>query len=265
MTESQPNQEINKTQENPLTFEEKQKIINQFLSDLKSIDLKKETIENLSTYVISQIKTYNENIIFELFQIIESESHFLPRLEYLYLINDIIDKSKDINQLQINKIFSYIKNICFYSYLTLNDNFTKKVKELVELWEQKEIFNNNKIKELKFALKMQLEPELSEDKNEIGYLMNLYNNGLIKFDQNLINFSKELNSLERNNGNKNRKSLLKMEKDIFTKQFKIYGSQIQHLKEIDKILDKIKIFNEVETNAKNNNDNKKEENEDNNE
>ena len=76
--------------------------------------------------------------------------------------------------------------------------------------------------------------------------MNLYNNGTIKFDQNLINFSKELNALDRNKDNKNRRNLLKLEKDIINKQFKIYNSQIQHLKEIDKILDKIKTFNELE-------------------
>ena len=50
-----------------------------------------------------------------------------------------------------------------------------------------------------------------------------------------------------------------MEKDIITKQFKIYSSQIQHLKEIDKILEKIKIFNEVETVKDQNQNNEEEE------
>ena len=176
----------------------------------------------------------------------ESESHFTPRLEYLYLINDLLDKYKDINPSQINKIFPYIKNICLYSYTTLNDNFTSKVKELITLWEKKEIFNKNKIKELKFFLKMQLEPELSNDEDEIPFILNLYNNGNIKFDQNMIGFSKELNALEKNKDNKNRRNILKIEKDIIHKQFKIYNSEIQHLKDIDKILDKIKTFNELQ-------------------
>ena len=251
MAESQNAQE-NKTKEVQITSEEKLKIINIFHSDLKNIDLKKETIERLSSYVQEQISKYGDQIIFEIFQILESESNFTPRLEYL--INDIIEKNKNnTNSFQTNKIYPYIKNICLYSYITLNDNFTNKVKELINLWEKKEIFNTNKIKELKFNLKMELEPELTEDKDEINFLINLNNNGSIKLEQNLINFSKELNALEKNKDNKNRKTLLKMEKDIINRQLKIYSSQIQHLKDIDKILDKIKTFNELESGNDNNN------------
>ena len=252
MSESQNDIE-NKVQEVQITTEEKLKIINAFHSDLKNIDLKKETIERLSTYIQEQITKYGDKIIFEIFQILESESNFTPRLEYLYLINDIIEKNKNNNSFQTNKIFPYVKNICLYSYTTLNDNFTTKVKELINMWEKKEIFNLENIKELKFELKMQLEPELTEDKEEINYLINLSNNGSIKLEQNLINFSKELNILEKTKENKNRKTLLKMEKDIITRQFKIYNTQIQHLKDIDKILDKIKTFNELESGNDTNN------------
>ena len=254
MAESQTNQEIK------ITSEEKLKIITTFHNDLKGIDLKKETIEKISNYIKEHISKYGEQIVFEIFQIIESESQITPRLEYLYLINDIIDKYKEINQSQMNKIFSYIKNICSYSYTTLNDNLTNKVKDLISLWEKKEIFNKNKINELKFDLKMKLEPEISDNKEEINYLMNLYNNGNIKFDQNLINFSKELYALDKNKDNKNRRNLLKLEKDIINKQFKIYNSQIQHLKEIDKILDKIKTFNELEEDENNQNNKKEDQN-----
>ena len=66
----------------------------------------------------------------------------------------------------------------------------------------------------------------------------------------MIGFSKELNALEKNKDNKNRRNILKIEKDIIHKQFKIYNSQIQHLKEIDLILDKIKTFNEMESSSK---------------
>ena len=254
MAESQINNE-NKIDNNQITSEEKLKIITNFHNDLKTIDLKKETIEKISTFIQDQISKYGESIIFDIFQIIESESYITPRLEYLYLINDLIDKYKEINPSQINKVFPYIKNICSFSYAILNENLNKKVKELIDLWEKKEIFNINKIKELKFDLKMELEPELSDDKDEINYLINSYNNGNIKLDQNLINFSKELNILEKTKDNKNRRIILKMEKDIINKQFKIYNAQIQHLKDIDKILDKIKTFNELENENNNQNEN----------
>ena len=240
------NNNNNNKESDILTLEEKLNIINHFHSELKNIDMKQETIERISTYIQEKIEKYGDNIAFEIFQILESETHFTPRLEYLYVINDIIHKYKDIKPNQVNKIFPYIKNICCYSYTTLNENLNAKIKELIELWKTKELFSQSKIKELKFELKMQVEPELTEDKDEINFLLNLYNNGNIKFDQNLINFSKELETLERTKDNKHRKTLLKMEKDIITKQFKIYNSQIQHLKEIDSILDKIKTFNELE-------------------
>ena len=258
MSESQLNQnQNNKTKEIQITSEEKLKIITSFHQDLKNIDLKKITIEKISNTIQEQISKYGDQITFEIFQIIESESQITPRLEYLYLINEIIEKYKEF-QININKIFPYIKNICLFSYITLNENLTTKVKELINLWEKKEILSSNKIRELKFYLKIQLEPEFSENKEEINFLINLYNNGYIKFDQNLINFSKELNMLEKTKDNKNRRNLLKMEKDIINKQLKIYNSQIQHLKEIDKILDKIKTFNELE-NAGNNKENDKNE------
>ena len=259
MSESQINQN-NNTKEIQITSEEKLKIITSFHTDLKNIDLKKETIEKISNDIQEQMSKYGDQIIYEIFQILESESQITPRLEYLYLINDIIEKYKEF-QININKIFPYIKNICLYSYTTLNENLTLKVKELIELWEKKQILNSNKIKELKFYLKIQLEPEFSENKEEINFLINLYNNGYIKFDQNLINFSKELNVLEKTKDNKNRRNLLKMEKDIINKQLKIYNSQIQHLKEIDKILDKIKTFNELENEGNNNQIDKNEDNE----
>ena len=244
-------QTINNKNKEPLTLtlEEKLNIINHFHKDLKDIDLKQETIEKISTYVGENIEKDGDYLTYEIFQILESETHYTPRLEYLYVINDIINKYKDLKQSKINQIFPYIKNICCYSYTTLNDNFKEKIKELINLWKTKEIFSQTKMKELEFELKMEIEPEITDDKDEINYLLNLYNNGNVKFDQNLINFSKELEILDRTKDNKHRKTLLKMEKDIITKQFKIYNSQIQHLKEIDLILDKIKTFNEMESSS----------------
>lgn len=251
-------QTTNKKEEDILTMEEKLNIINNFHNELKNIDLKQETIERISTYIREKIEKYGDLLIFEIFQILESETHFTPRLEYLYVIDDIINKYKDIKQNQINKIFPYIKKICCYSYMTLNENFKEKINELINLWRTKQIFSQTKMKELEFELKMEIEPELTDDKEETNYLLNLYNNGNLKFDPNLISFSKELEILERTKDNKYRKNLLTKEKDIITKQFKIYNSQIQHLKEIDLILDKIKTFNEMENTTQKDKDTEKE-------
>ena len=238
---------INNKEKESITLEEKMNIINNFHKDIKEINLKEDTITKISSYIYDSIEKYGEYIGFELFQIIESETYISPRLEYLYVINDVITKYQEENKVIINKLFPYIKEICCCSFKALNNNFREKIIELLKLWKEKEIFSESKMKILEFETKIGLEPELNgEDKEEIFYFCNLCNKGSIKFDQNFIGFSKELDMLERTKNNKHRKNLLKMEKDIILKQLKIYNSQVQKLKEIDMLLDKIKTFNELE-------------------
>lgn len=243
-----------------LSTEEKLKIITEFQDNLKSIDLKQETIERISLFARENILKYSEQITPELLQVIDSEAHFTPRLEYLYVINDLLQNLLSNKDPKINieknsiliQIFPYIKNICSCSYLTLNETFREKIRELIKLWENMKIFPNEWIKELKFELNMLIEPELSDDKDEENFLINLVNNGKIIIDQNLVEFSKVMEELDRTKDNKYRKTLLRMEKDIIGRQMRVYNNHIQQLKEIDLLLDKIKTFNEFE-NAEDNN------------
>lgn len=281
-------QEDNNSNQNQITdlsTEEKLQIINQFQTDLKSIDLKQETIERVSSFAQDKIIKYGSSITPELFQVIDSESHFSPRLEYLYIINDLLqnllqpsrDKENQPNQVLnedkenqstninltieqknnlIYQIFPYVKNICGYSYSTLNETFREKIRELLKLWESSKIFPTEWMKELNFQLNMLIEPKLSQDKDEENYLINLVNNGKIKIDQNLIDYTKVMEDLERTKDNKHRKNLLIMERDLIAKQMRIYSLHVQQLKKIDLILDKIKTFNEFENNSLNEDDNK---------
>ena len=236
----------------PLSQEEKLKIIDYFYSELKNISLKGESIEKLSLYMLDKIYKYGKNLTAELFQLLDSESHFTPRLEYLYLINDIIgninlkDKFKDIKDEVYKKIFPYIESVCCYSYSTLNENFRKKIDELIKLWKETKIFEENKIKELEFKLKILIEPKINNDQSEIDFILNMDNTGKIKVEKNLIDLAREIESLNRTKDNKYRKALLKLEKDAIKRELKIHNSYVQQLKEIDSILDKINTFNELE-------------------
>lgn len=259
-----------------LTTEEKLQIINQFQAELKSIDIKQETIEKVSSYAQDKILKHGSSITPELFQVLDSESHFTPRLEYLYVINDLLqnllsnekdnkenketNRNKEVQSINLNEnqkkqilfqISPYIKSICVCSYSTLNETFREKIRELLTLWEGLKIFPTEWMKELKFELNILIEPKLSEDKEEVNYLINLVNDGKIKVEQNLIDYSKVMEELDRTKDNKYRRNLLKMEKDLIAKQMRVYNLHVQQLKEIDSILEKIKTFNEFENSCEN--------------
>ena len=72
------------------------------------------------------------------------------------------------------------------------------------------------------------------------YLMNLVNFGNFRIEQSLIDYSRAMESLNRNKDNFQRKKVLKLQKDLIQKQLRIYNSHVQQLKEINLLLNKIK-------------------------
>ena len=67
----------------------------------------------------------------------------------------------------------------------------------------------------------------------------MVNYGEIKIDQALIDYSRQLETLDRNKDNKQRKNMLKMEKELIQKQMKLYQTHIQQLKDINMLINKI--------------------------
>ena len=66
------------------------------------------------------------------------------------------------------------------------------------------------------------------------------NYGGFRIEQNLIDFSKQYEALDRTKDNKQRKNMLKTEKDLIQRQLRMYNTHIQQLKEINLLLNKIK-------------------------
>ena len=229
---------------------DKADILSLISKDLQNINMQKITIENLSSNICDKIFKYRNLIVEDIFQLIYDINHFLPKLEYLCLINEIItrnlgfDKSElEFNNIMIllnKKLFPYIKGICSDIFYGLDRYYHDAVLFYLKEWENNKHFKPDFIKEIKFELMMRTDPEISGNKEEINYLKNLVNCGGFKIEQGLIDFSRQYEALQRNKDNIQRKIKLKIEKDLIQKQVRMYNTHIQQLKEINLLLNKIK-------------------------
>ena len=232
---------------------DKNEILTSIQKRLQKINMQKITIENLSSNICDKIYKYRNLIIDDLFQLIYEINHYNPKVEYLCLINDILSKNfgMDKNEKDFNKIlailkkifFPYIKGICCDLVFGLDRYFQEAVKFYINEWEKNKYFQSQYIKEIKFELKMRNDPEISGSKQEIDFLKSLVNCGGFNIEQNLIDFSRHYEALERNKDNKKRKQMLKIEKELIQKQMKMYQTHIQQLKDVNMLISKIKECN----------------------
>ena len=137
------------------------------------------------------------------------------------------------------KVFPYIKAICSDLNYQLSKIYKENVNYFVNEWKKNKYFTNEFIREIRFEIKMRDSPDISGTKHEINSLQNMVNYGEIKIDQALIDFSRQWETLNRNKDNKQRRNMLKMERELIQKQMKLYQTQIQQLKDINMLINKI--------------------------
>ena len=228
---------------------DKNEIITFIQNSLLKINIQKITIENISSYICDKIYKYRKLIILDIFQLIYDINHYKPKIEYLCLLNEImthnfgIDKTeKDflvILEIIKKKVFPYIKAICTDLNYQLSKIYKENVNYFVNEWKKNKYFTNEFIREIRFEIKMRDSPDISGTKHEINSLQNMVNYGEIKIDQALIDFSRQWETLNRNKDNKQRRNMLKMERELIQKQMKLYQTQIQQLKDINMLINKI--------------------------
>jgi hypothetical protein len=242
---------------------DKGEILSRLQSLLESITIEKAKIENVSSFICDKIYKYRNLILVDVFSLIFALNHAEPKVEYLCVINEILKNNFGLEQNEVffEKISQIFKKIIFpYAkgiLLDLNNSLIqlnqKNVTFFLNEWEKNNFFSNEFIKEIKFELKFWNEPNITGNEKDAKYLMNLVNFGAFKIEQNLIDFSRAMDTLNRNKDNIQRKNMLKLEKDLIQKQLKIYSTHLQQLKEIDLLLDKIKEHPELLVTEKNNN------------
>ena len=243
---------------------DKGEILSRLQSLLESITIEKDKIENVSSFICDKIYKYRNLILVDVFSLIFALNHAEPKVEYLCVINEILKNNFGLEQNEVffEKISQIFKKIIFpYAkgiLLDLNNSLIqlnqKNVTFFLNEWEKNNFFSNEFIKEIKFELKFWNEPNITGNEKDAKYLMNLVNFGAFKIEQNLIDFSRAMDTLNRNKDNIQRKNMLKLEKDLIQKQLKIYSTHLQQLKEIDLLLDKIKEHPELLVTEKNKNE-----------
>ena len=229
---------------------DKSDILSQLQSFLANINLVQEKIQNISSFICDKIFKYRKLILEDIFTLIFSFNHEEPKVEFLCLITEILknnfglDKadlfSEKISNIFKKIIFPYAKGVCLDMYSTLFPLFQENVYYFLNEWEKNNYFRSDYIKIIKFELKFWNEPNITGNEKEAKYLINLVNFGEFKIEQNLIDFSKTVEALERKKDNFHRKNMLKLEKELLEKQVKIFNTHLQQLNEIDTLLDIIK-------------------------
>ncbi len=229
---------------------DKKELIGDIQNGLQNINLQQITIETISSNICDKIYKYRNLIIDDIFQLIYEFNHFNPKVEFLCLINEIITRNFGIDTTEADfqniltlikkKLFLYIKGICCDLFLDLDRYYQNNVMHFLNEWDKKKFFKSEYIKEIKFELKMRNNPEISGHRDDINFLKNLVNCGGFKIEQNMIDFSKQVEALHRTKDNQQRKIMLKMDKDLIQRQLRMYNTHVQQLKELNLLLNKIK-------------------------
>ena len=233
-----------------LISSDKSDILLKLQSLLEAINLEKEKIENISSFICDKIYKYRNLISEDIFSLIFSFNHIEPKIEFICLINEILKNNFGLDKNEIycdkiskkkKKIFSpYIQGVCQDLYITLVPMNQQNVYFFLNEWEKNNLLGGDLIKEIKFIMKFMNEPNITGSEKDAKHLLNLVNCGNFKIEQNLIDFSRSLEALNRNKDNFRRKNMLKIEKDLIQKQIRIYNTHMQQLKEINLLLHKIK-------------------------
>lgn len=229
---------------------DKKELLQDIEIGLKNINLQQATIQNISSNICDKIYKYRNLIVEDIFQLLYVINNSNPRVEFLCLINEIlahnfgIDSTEaDFNNILIvlkKKLFMYIKGICCDIYLELDKYLQTAVTHYMKEWEKNNYLKSEYIKEMNFELKMRNNPEISSNKDELSILKNMVNSGEFKIEQNMIDFSKQIEALERTKDNQQKRNMLKMYKDLIQKQEKMFKTHVQQLKVLHVLLNKIK-------------------------
>lgn len=238
--------ELNFKKERIPTEEEIQRIYSNYYRDLNNIDNKKRIIMDLTDKACNIYYTYKSYIFPDILQAILDQANFTKKLEFLFLIIEIIKKLyKDkinykIDKEEFNGYFLYVKEICRCFFYSFNDEYTKTIKSALNDLKKSNIYPGEYIDDLIMELRLTTEPRINDNDKDKKSLSNLVNNDNLKIDYEMINLYKDIDDLKRTNNNNNRRKLIKNENDMIEKQMKLYS---ENLKQIGCLNELIEICN----------------------
>ena len=237
------NEEINNIKGEKQSEKEIQNIYLKFNQYLTFIDGGTPSIFDTSKF-ICDIYYKNKNLFFqELLPLITFHSQTTKKLEYLYLIIEIIKylcKNNNVsNKIPENdKISLYLcmKDICRSFHYSMNNEFIKAIKDTLNKFKEENIFSEIYINSIIMELRIKTEPKITSSENDKKSLFDLNKGKFLNIDIDMINFYKDLEAVDKRNVNKLKVNLIKKENSIIEKQINLYNHNLEQIKTINELL-----------------------------
>ena len=247
--ESNKNQEINgikeekgKNQALP-NKEEEQNIMKKFNDYLVLLNDNKINITEISNYFCEQYYKYKKHFFQNFIFSILDNVQLTKKIEYLDLTIEIIIKlnsNKDINNTSIedlNYLLLCIREICRNYHYAMNEQFIKYIKNALNKLKQSKIYNEIDIDNIIMELRLTTEPNISNNDNDKQSLKCLLNDKILKIDEDMIIFYKDIENANRGNINAYKMNLIKKENTLLEKQIDLYNKNIEQIKTINEMID----------------------------
>ena len=221
--------------------EESKKILSRFNEYLTNITI--DNIIEASNYFCLQYNYFKfyffENFLYLIFQNLSKEK----KIEYLYLMIEIIkslnaNKSKTkISEKELSYLLYGIKEICKYYHYSMNNDFIKLVKDILNNLKESKIYNESDIDNIIMELRITTDPKITGSETERNSLINLFNEKSLTIDKKMIDLFRDIKSVDKGNINALRMNLIKKENDLIEKQMLLYNKNLKQIKDINEMID----------------------------
>lgn len=229
-------EKLNIMQEEVPNQEEMQNIFSQYHCRLQNIENSKKVMNDLIITGCSIYYRYKDFLFPDILQTIINLTCSTKKVEYLYLIIEIIKSlhsKKDeykIKKEDFDGFFLYMKEVCRCFYYSISDEFISHLKQVLKDLKKTNIYPNNYIDDLIMEFRLTTEPKISDNNKDLQCLTNLVNNGDLKVDKEIIDLYKDIDDLKRTDNNNLRKKLIKIENDMIQRQIKYYNENLKKIK-----------------------------------
>ena len=119
----------------------------------------------------------------------------------------------------------------------MNEQFIKYIKNALNKLKQSKIYNEIDIDNIIMELRLTTEPNISNNYNDKQSLNCLLNDKILKIDEDMIIFYKDIENANRGNINAYKMNLIKKENTLLEKQIDLYNKNIEQIKTINEMID----------------------------
>jgi hypothetical protein len=238
-------------------------VINELKKKLSFLDCTQSNIQKTSEEFLNCVKS-DETMMEDLVKLWKFYClNKQEKLAFIFLANDIIQNSF-FRGLSFHQVFfNHLVEVFPLLYNSLNDKLRKEIIRVLEIWEERKIYDGVKIENLRQLLHVTTIPGENTLDNPLfeNFVRNPGNKVRIsdkikEFAGNLEDFNKmEDKIIQLTEGENSRKSqdllnktrgkILMNSADTVKKQNQVYFKHVYYLQEVEKMLDKITSFKKV--------------------